>query len=449
MRSEVALDSIMRTRLSDLVTAILGHGLLRIAGSASAVLIGIYLAHLSSSDARIDAGLVGMLGAVSYAAELVASIPLGLAADAISPRWLMVGGACAGAAAVRIFALVPHPGIFYFSRALEGMGVAAVTPPLLAWLARATTHSSSLRARVMSLFELSLLAGLALGGVVSSLLWTQLHLTSFSLLALVYLVCALLFFVGVQGDHIRGSKAAIHGLKQAIHNPEIRALAPVWLCVNAVTGLWLGPTTTYLLTQRRAGDQYLDGIFATTPGHVGWMLLAYSAVFAMGLLLWSFLLPHLAVRAAMRISLLAMPFVCAGLFAVNHSAGWHTTTRMALLAATSVIVMIESGFTPAALAWLAQSLIASNGEGVAMGIYSVLLGVGAIMGSLLAGWLGSAFRFDGLLLGTLILAVVSLILLHWVTDTRLFHKQNEARSSLDPTRHPSKAEESGPDHNHK
>lgn len=75
---------------------------------------------------------------------------------------------------------------------------------------------------------------------------------------------------------------------------------------------------------------------------------------------------------------------------------------------------MQLGFTPALLEWLAKSLIGSDGKGVAMGIYSVLLGVGAIAGSLLAGWLGNALRFDGLLLGTMILAAISLFLLHWV-----------------------------------
>ena len=406
----------MKVRPLDLTAAILGHAFLRIASGASAVLIGIYLARLSSSDIGIDAGLIGMLGAVSYAAELVASIPFGLAADAISPRWLMVGGALTGAAAVRIFALAPHPGIFYFSRALEGVGVAAVTPPLLAYLAQTTTHSSSMRARVMSFFELSLLAGLALGGLVGSQLWTHLHLRSFSLLALVYVACALLLFAGARGARAHGSKAAIHGMKQALRSPDIRSLAPVWLCVNAIVGIWLGPTTAYLLTQRRATSQYLDGVFAASPTHVGWMLLGYSAVFGLGVLCWSIVLPHLPVRSAMRVSLAAMPIVCVGLYAINHSAGWPAVARIALLGLTSLIVMIESGFTPAALAWLAKSLIGSDGKGAAMGIYSVLLGIGAIAGSLLAGWLGNSFRFDGLLLGTMILAVISLLLLHWVAD---------------------------------
>lgn len=151
-----------------LAVAISAHAILRIASSASGVLIGIYLARLSGHGFRIDAGLVGALGAVSFAAELIASIPFGIASDAISPRWLMVSGALIGALAVQLFALSTHVEVFFLSRALEGIGVAAVTPPLLAYLAEASTHDSALRARVMSFFELSLLAGLALGGLMGS-----------------------------------------------------------------------------------------------------------------------------------------------------------------------------------------------------------------------------------------------------------------------------------------
>jgi MFS-type transporter involved in bile tolerance (Atg22 family) len=45
-----------------------------------------------------------------------------------------------------------------------------------------------------------------------------------------------------------------------------------------------------------------------------------------------------------------------------------------------------------------------------MGIYSVLLSLGAIMGSLIAAALGSKFAVDGLIYGTLAMAVTALIL---------------------------------------
>ncbi|MGC8536803.1 MAG: MFS transporter [Rhizomicrobium sp.] len=402
----------MQQRPGRLAITILAHAVLRIASSASGVLIGIYLARLSGHGLHIDAGLLGTLGAVSFAAEVVFSIPFGIASDAIPPRWLMVTGAMTGALAVQLFAWSTHVEVFFLSRTLEGMGVAAVTPPLLAYLADASTHDAALRARVMSFFELSLLAGLALGGLMGSEFWQHFHVHAFGLVALAYLLCAIMLFFGASGSKSHDSQAAFRGLLRALKNPSVRSLAPVWLCVNAIVGLWLGPTLPFLLTRKAHGGQYLDGIFSTDPAKVGWLLLGYSIVFGLGVTGWSFVLPRMQVRSAMRIALWAMLPVCLGLFAINHSGHMTLTVRWFLTAATALLAMVESGFTPAALAWLAQSLGAGTGKGAAMGIYSVLLSLGAIGGSLLAGELGKTFNVDGLLLGTAALGVCGLVLLH-------------------------------------
>jgi MFS family permease len=413
----------MPKQLDRLALTILAHAILRIASSASGVLIGIYLANLSGHGFPVDARLLGALGAVSFAAELIASIPFGMASDAISPRWLMVSGALIGALAVQLFALSAHVEVFYLSRALEGIGVAAVTPPLLAYLAESTIHDSSLRARVMSIFELSLLAGLALGGLMGSQFWHLFDVRAFSFVAIAYLVCAMLLFFGAKGSRSHGSRAAWQGLLLAINDPSARSLAPVWLCVNAVVGLWLGPTLSFLMTKKPGGSQYLDGVFAENPTHVGWLLLGYSIVFGIGVFGWSFLLPRMQIRSAMRICLLAMLPVCLGLFAINHSAHMVPAVRWSVTGVTAFLIMIESGFTPAALAWLAQSLGVSTGKGAAMGLYSVLLSLGAIGGSLLAGALGKLFAVDGLLLGTVMMAVCALILLHNVTVPAVQHDE--------------------------
>ena len=405
----------MPTQPHRLALSILAHAILRVASSASGVLIGIYLADLSGHGFRVDASLLGSLGAVSFAAELAASIPFGMASDAISPRWLMVAGAATGALAVQLFALSSHINVFFLSRTLEGIGVAAVTPPLLGNLAESSSHDSALRARVMSFFEISLLAGLALGGLVGSQFWLRFHVHAFSLVALAYLGCALLLFIGAKGSRSHGSRAAFQGLIRAVKDPSVRSLAPVWLCVNAVVGLWLGPTLPFLFTHRPASPQYLDGIFANNPAQVGWLLLGYSIVFGIGVFGWSFLLPRLRLRTALRVTLAAILPVCLGLFAINHSAHMTPSGRWLLISATALLIMVESGFTPAALAWLAQSLGIRSGKGAAMGIYSVLLSLGAIGGSLLAGTLGKIFLVDGLLLGTVALAICALLLLHNVT----------------------------------
>jgi MFS family permease len=402
----------MAKQTQQLSLTILAHAILRIASSASGVLIGIYLAQLSGHGFPLDAGLLGALGAVSFAAELMASIPLGLASDALTPRRLMVMGAVTGALAVQLFAWRVDTTIFFLSRALEGIGVAAVTPPLLAYLAETTRHDAALRARAMSFFEISLLAGLALGGLMASQFWRYCGFHAFSLIALAYLLCAALLFVGAKGSRPHGSHAALQGLLRAIQDPSVRSLAPVWLCVNAVVGLWLGPTLPFLLTQKPVTPQYLDGIFAIHPTRVGWLLLGYAMVFATGVFCWSFVLPRMQIRSAMRFALLAMPLVCLGLFAINHSAQLTTASRWSLTAATALLIMVESGFTPAALAWLAQSLGSATGKGAAMGIYSVLLSLGAIGGSLLAGASAKMYSVDGLLMCTVALAICALLLLH-------------------------------------
>lgn len=72
--------------------------------------------------------------------------------------------------------------------------------------------------------------------------------------------------------------------------------------------------------------------------------------------------------------------------------------------------MIESGFTPAALSLLAAAVGAQAGRGAAMGIYSVLLSIGAIAGSLIAAVLGQRYAVDGLIYGTFGLALISIVI---------------------------------------
>ncbi|MGH8141461.1 MAG: MFS transporter [Steroidobacteraceae bacterium] len=391
--------------------AIFAHSLLRIGSSADGVLIGLYLAALSRAHGVIHAGLVGLLAAVGYGAELLASVPLGLAADAFSVRVVMVLGALTIALGVQLFALSVTTPLFVVSQLMLGLGVAGVTPPLLKFLTHASEHRPTRRARVMGFFELSMLAGLALGGLVGAQLWVRLGMRSFSAVAVLAVACALLLGHAVRRVPGEGTRRALQGLREALRNPWVRGLAPSWICVNAIIGLWLGPTLTFLLTERPRSRQYLDGLFATRPTAIGWMMLGYTAIFAVGVSLWSMALPKMRLDLALRLSLSVMFGVCLALFAINHSASWGSASRWGLLTVTALLIMVESGFTPAALAMLAQSLEAVSGKGAAMGIYSLLLGLGAVVGSLLAGFLGMVWQVDGLLLGTVVLAGVALLLL--------------------------------------
>jgi MFS family permease len=301
--------------------------------------------------------------------------------------------------------------VFFASRVLEGLAAAAAVPALLAHLVDATADDNSLKARAMSYFELSLLAGLGVGGLLGSQLWRTLASGAFVAIALIYVCAAALLFAGGTGSHAHGARQAYSGLARSLREPALRRLAPVWLCMNVIVGLWLGPTVYFLLTRRSATGQLLAGLLADDPQRLGWLLLGYSVTFGAGLIGWSIALPRIALRRALRMSLVAMLAVSLGLFLLNHAGGLPIGVRLALTTIIALLIMVESGFTPAALALLATAVGPRAGRGAAMGIYSFLLSLGALAGSVLAGVLGQRFAVDGLIYATFGLALVALALL--------------------------------------
>ena len=163
----------------------------------------------------------------------------------------------------------------------------------------------------------------------------------------------------------------------------------------------------------------MAGLFADRPEQVGWVLLGYSLVFGAGVTAWSFVLPHISLDRALRITLVAMLFVCVGMLLFNHVALNHTFIHWVIGGLTALCIMVESGFTPAALALLAGAIGAQAGRGAAMGIYSVLLSVGAIGGSLMAAALGNRYAVDGLIYGTLMMAALALFLVRRLEPRKL------------------------------
>ena len=187
------------------------HGLVRVAGGASSVLVGVYLADLAARGGRVGAGLAGTLAAISFGAELIAAVPLGMLSDAVSVRVLMTGGALVAALATFLFGVTHDTTVFLTSRALEGLAAAAVIPALLAYLTDATADNDVLRARAMSYFELSLLAGLALGGIVGAQLWSAFGTGAFAGLAVLYVLAALLLYIGSGGQSISWTRRRVAG----------------------------------------------------------------------------------------------------------------------------------------------------------------------------------------------------------------------------------------------
>jgi MFS family permease len=398
-----------------LAAVLIGNGVLRVANAAGGALIGFYLADLAAQGYGVDAVLVGALGIIINTAELAAALPLGVLADRVAPRVLLVAGALLGAVATQLFGISGLAAIFFLSRALEGFASATGGPPLLAYLSDVTQEQPALRGRVMSFYELALLAGLALGGLVGGVLWDAVRTIGFSLLAMVYLGVAGLFAWGMSRSTPRNTPSAspLAGLRHALADPLLLRLAPAWLVMNAIVGLWL-THIAFQLNGSRVDGQYLAGRFSASE--VGVILLGYALVFGVGITAWGFALAHMSRVRALRINLAAMLAVCLWLYALNMSEGWPPWLRWLLVLLTAGAVMVESGFTPTALAYLADVAGQGGGRGAAMGIYTVLLGIGSALGAGLGGLLARGMAFNGLIVGTVGLALLALVALVLLPD---------------------------------
>ena len=73
-------DAVQGSRRLSLVIA--SNGVLWVAGGASSVLVGVYVADLARCGFDVWAALVGVLAAIAFGAESVGAVPLGLLADA-------------------------------------------------------------------------------------------------------------------------------------------------------------------------------------------------------------------------------------------------------------------------------------------------------------------------------------------------------------------------------
>jgi MFS family permease len=394
-----------------LAAVLFGNMLMRVSSGAGGVIVGLYIAHLSTQGMNGGAKLAGTLGAIAFLTELAGAVPMGMVSDALAPRILMTGGALIGALGTQGFALVGRLGILFASRSLEGFGAASTGPAILAHLTDVTASNSGMRARVMSMFELTLLGGLALGGLAGGQLWNWLGTSAFASVGAIYLLSAVLLWIGGAGSRGYGASAALSGFRRALESRALRNLVPVWLCANALAGLWIGPTVSYLLAAAPRDGQFLAGVFANATYKVGWATFFFALTFSTGITIWSFILPRLKLFNAMKYALYGMMGTCVFLFLLNHSGEGAYTWRWITGILTGLCVMVESGFTPAAVSMLANIVGPQAGRGAAMGIYSVMLGLGAISGSLLAGWLGDRFAFDGIIFGTVALGFVGMFLL--------------------------------------
>ena len=399
---------------SSLASALAANFLLRLAGASAGIMLTLYLGYINRELYPVSATTLGFIVASSNAVEMIFSPIVGAQSDRRGRRWLLVLGPLLGMAMVNLTALTTLLPVLFFTRLLEGLSSACATPPLLSYLAARTEGNAAFRGRVMSLFEAGTALGMALGTVAGSLLWDRLERWGFVVAGGIYLVSAVLYWqVRDADDRRRGDTqlplsphySPLGGLRQVLACGPLLRFMPAWLAVNSVVGLWLTHAVFQMNEGHAREGQYLVGAFGSSE--LAAILGGYTLVFGVGIVAWGGLIGRLGELRTMRLTLVGMLGAAAMIWVMNHSGGPGPILWLGL-AGFVVTVLLESGFAPAAVSYLAElSSGAAENRGLMMGLYSVVLGLGQVLG----GWLGGPFAdrwgMDGILALTFILGLIA------------------------------------------
>jgi MFS family permease len=429
---------------------LIGTFTLRFSTGLTGALLVYYLADLEVFNAGIEVSAVdvGILTATFFLAELVLSPIFGMLSDRLGSRRVMQYGPIFGAIAVVMTALTTDILLLGVTRWLEGAAAAASIPSILGYIALATSRDEALRGRTVARFEAATLAGLGIGLVAAGPLWEVLGRNAFFLNAILYGVSFLIYRFGVTEERpgwateepdtselgAGGVAAVARGFdvdryRAVLVSRSVWLLAPTWVAINAFIGAWTSQSIFQLVQEPRPGfeDQSLMGGFS--PTQISVALAVAMIVFFAGLFYWGNRFKRFRRTTIMSIGIVGGIAMVAALFWINHGADAGLVAIVGGLVAAGGLFVL-AGATPAALGMLADiSEEHPEDRGAIMGLYSVFLAVGQIVGSLIGGggaeWLG----VDGLLLASAGLLVVALLPLRWLRGSEHLVGNSAVRES--------------------
>jgi MFS family permease len=389
---------------------------------------------------------VGLLPVAYYITELVLSPFFGAVSDRWGRRGFLIVGPMLGLLQVSLFTLTPayNPLPYLISlQLLAGVASAMTTPVVLSYLADLTVKSQAYRMRIMSFYELVTSGGIAVGTIGGGLAWQHLGRGAFLLLGANYCLVALCMFLSpvVQrvADHGHWKVIAARYWR-ILGTPRLFIFIPAWICINALVGVWLSSQMTFVLSNPLHSAHPHQLLMGSLSGpdagqRVSFVLGGYVLFFGLCLLFWAFFLNKVSRSRLMFTSIVGVYLACVALEGINRlglHGHWLIWVWLPLLL---VGIFAETGFAPAALAYLADiSESAAKDRGLVMGLYSIFLGVGQIVGNGFGGLFVRQFGFDGFIYLTCILAAIalgSLLWLQWISRTQSTHNVRFERTQYD------------------
>lgn len=406
---------------------------LRFATGLTGALLIFYLADLPDyGGPEVGPALIGLFTALFFAAELILSPPFGLLSDRVGHHRVMQVGPLFGFVAVLLTALTAElhlPGsivitlpilvgslpLLGFTRLLEGASTAASVPSVLGFIAAETSGDEALRGRAAARFEAATIAGLGGGFAAAGPVWEIFGPSGFVMNAFVYVAAFSLYrwFVpslASQTPAASGWTFDRRRYRRLLRRSRVWLLAPTWIALNAGLGLYTSQTLFQLVRtpDERFSGQALVGGFDPLLVTVAF-LLGGTAFFA-GLLYWGGRFSALRRTTIIFIGIAGGVVFVVTALVLNHSGDAGIISRALLLGGLGVGLFLIAGATPAALGLLADiSESFPSDRGAVMGLYSVFLAVGQIIGAFIGAVAASLWAFDGILVATLLLLGVALL----------------------------------------
>ena len=373
-----------------------------------------------------DAFTFALIAAAFYASELILSPLFGILSDRRGHWQVMQWGPLFGLVAVVITWATVNIPLILGTRLLEGAATAASIPSILGFIAVATAMDEGLRGKTVARFEAATLAGLLAGFAAAGPIFALLGPVGFLLNGLLYLVSMSIYRWGVdrnleaslEAPHAKGSSGIdFSRYRRILSQSHVWLIAPTWVAINAVLGLFTTQTIFQLVRRDEPDPQFADQLLmgGFEPIQISLGLMVGGLLFFAGLIYWGNKFKDLRRTTIILYGVGGGALLVIGAVGINHSANLPAFVVLILGALAAFGLFVLAGATPAAIGLLADVTEAyPDDRGAIMGLYSVFLGLGQIGGSLIAGVAATALGLDGIFFASmalLVLAVVPLVFL--------------------------------------
>ena len=254
--------------------------------------------------------------------------------------------------------------LLVITRLLEGLSTASSVPSTLGYISEATDGRPALRARIIGLFELTLVGGIALGASVGSYLWEFFshRATVLGLRVDQPGLCGQWVDLSDQPADPRlgperfqaarappgltGSDSKLNHYRALLRSPVVWLFIPAWLGIFSIIGVWINNIVRLLTGNEHREGQLLMGHVSKVQYGNGFAVLAI--IFAAGILAWNVIMARYRRTSVMFVAVGGLFILLGAVYGFNHLDSFATPLYYPLMVLLMIGVVLLSGFTPAA-----------------------------------------------------------------------------------------------------